>query len=244
MPNSTGRTRSPGGESRPARRHCDLVSAQMPGEKPQRAVHFERWHIPVLAGVGVQGLLSRGQRVEAHLASCAYCRQQLVLERQLIDEFQHMSPQVESGWERLKNRIGAPVAVTAAARPTPARRNVLAELWALLNRPAVAALAVAQLAFVVVAGSVLLSLSRPSYHALGSAPPPAAANVIVMFRADATIEDVRDSLRTAGASIVDGPTPADAYLLHVAPQQREAALAKLHANGNVQMAEPIDGARP
>lgn len=183
-------------------------------------------------------------RVEAHLASCAYCRQQLVLERQLIDEFQQMSPQVESGWERLKNRIEAPVATPAAApRPTVARRNVLAELWALLNRPAVAAFAVAQLAFVVVAGSVLLSLSRPSYQALGSAPAPAAANVIVMFRADATVEDVRDSLRGAGASIVDGPTPADAYLLHVAPQRREAALAKLHANGNVQMAEPIDGAR-
>jgi anti-sigma factor RsiW len=185
-------------------------------------------------------------RVESHLASCAYCRQQLVLERQLIDEFQQMSPQVESGWERLKGRIEAPVAAVAPAsapRRTPARGNVFAELWALLNRPAVAAFAVAQLAFVLVAGSVLLSLSRPSYRVLGSAPAPAAANVIVMFRADATVEDVRDSLRTAGASIVDGPTPADAYLLHVAPQQREAALAKLHANANVQMAEPIDGAR-
>lgn len=185
-------------------------------------------------------------RVESHLASCAYCRQQLVLERQLIDEFQQMSPQVESGWERLKGRIEAPVAAVAPAsapRRTPARGNVFAELWALLNRPAIAACAVAQLAFVLVAGSVLLSLSRPSYRVLGSAPAPAAANVIVMFRADATVEDVRDSLRTAGASIVDGPTPADAYLLHVAPQQREAALAKLHANANVQMAEPIDGAR-
>ena len=184
-------------------------------------------------------------RVEAHLASCAYCRQQLVLERQLIDQFQQMSPQIESGWERLKNRIEAQVPPPAPApRRTPARRNVLAELWALLNRPAVAALAVAQLAFVVVAGSVLVSLSRPSYHALGSTSGPAAANVIVMFRADATLEDVRDSLRTAGASIVDGPTPADAYLLHVAPRQREAALAKLQANASVQMAEPIDGGRP
>ena len=46
----------------------------------------------------------------------------------------------------------------------------------------------------------------------------------------------------AGASIVDGPTTADAYLLHVAPQQRHRALAKLQSDDNVQMAQPIDGA--
>jgi hypothetical protein len=64
-----------------------------------------------------------------------------------------------------------------------------------------------------------------------------------MFRADATVEDVRSTLRIANASIVDGPTAADAYLLHVPPQQRNEALAKLRADDDVQMAEPIDGAR-
>jgi hypothetical protein len=67
--------------------------------------------------------------------------------------------------------------------------------------------------------------------------------MIVMFRADATIEDVRRSLNAAGASIVDGPSPADAYLLHVAPQRRATALAKLQSDDNVQLAQPIDGAR-
>ena len=184
-------------------------------------------------------------RVDAHLSSCAYCRQQLAVERRLIDEFQAMSPEVESGWGRLKARIESPAraAPVAIARPLPARSGILAGLWATLSRPAVATLAVAQLAFVVVAGSVLLSLSRPSYRALGSAPPPASANLIVMFRADATVEDVRSSLHLAGASIVDGPTSADAYLLHVAPQQRQAALKRLQSDANVQMAEPIDGGR-
>lgn len=183
-------------------------------------------------------------RVDAHLASCAYCRQQLALEQRLIDEFQAMSPEVESGWERLKARIAAPAAAPVlATRPNPRRSNILAELWATLSRPAVATLAVAQLAFVIVAGTVLLSLSRPSYRALGSAPPPASANMIVMFRSDATIEDVRRTLGSAGASIVDGPTSADAYLLHVAPQRRQAALSRLQSDSNVQMAEPIDGGR-
>jgi hypothetical protein len=174
-------------------------------------------------------------RVDAHLSSCAYCRQQLAVERRLIEEFQAMTPEVESGWARLRSRIEVPVAVRAR-RPSP-----LAEFWAFATRPAVAGLAAAQLAFVIVAGGALLSLSRPDYHALGSAPAPAAGNVIIIFRADATADDIRKALDGAGASIVGGPTEADAYLLHVAPQRRQAALSRLQADDNVQMAQPIDG---
>lgn len=178
-------------------------------------------------------------KVDAHLSSCAHCRQQLALDRQLIDEFQAMTPEVESGWARLRNRIAAPVPVRTFK---PKRPSALAEVWAFLSRPAVATLAAAQLAFVVIAGGTLLSLSRPVYHTLGSTPAPAAGNVIVMFRADATEQDIRDVLRSAGASIVDGPTPANAYLLHVAPRRRQVALSKLQSDNYVQMAQPIDGA--
>lgn len=175
-------------------------------------------------------------RVEKHLSSCAFCRQQLALERQLIDEFQAMTPEVESGWARLRSRVQAPIPMRQR-RPNP-----LAEFWGFVTRPAVAGLAAAQIAFVIASGAVLLSLSRPVYHTLGSAPVPVSANIIVMFRADATIDDVRGTLKSAGASIVDGPTTADAYLLHVAPQQRQRALARLQSDDNIQMAQPIDGA--
>jgi hypothetical protein len=174
-------------------------------------------------------------RVDAHLSSCAYCRKQLVVERQLIDEFQAMTPEVESGWARLRTRLEGPMPIR------PRKPGPFADFWGILRRPAVAGLAAAQLAFVVVAGGVLLSLSRPDYHALGSPPSPAAGNVIVIFRPDATAEEIRESLDNAGASIVGGPTSADAFLLHVVPQRREAALAKLRSDDNVQMAEPIDG---
>jgi anti-sigma factor RsiW len=184
------------------------------------------------------GQLDPEQRalVEQHLLTCAHCEQQLALERRLIGQFREMAPEVESGWARLRARIDAP----APIRPT--RPGPFAEFWAFLSRPAVAGFAAAQLAFVIVAGGTLVSLSRPDYHALGSAPAPAAANVIVIFRADATEGDVRDVLKAAGASIVGGPTPANAYLLHVALGQRQLALAKLQSDDNVQMAEPIDGA--
>jgi hypothetical protein len=180
-------------------------------------------------------------KVDAHLSSCAHCRQQLALERRLIDEFQAMTPEIESGWARLRNRIEAPASVPVG-RFTPKRPGPLAEAWALFSRPAIATLAAAQLAFVVVAGGALLSLSRPVYHTLGSAPPPAAGNAIVIFRADATEQGIRNALRSAGASIVEGPTPANAYLLHVAPRQRQFALGRLQSDKIVQMAQPIDGA--
>ena len=172
-------------------------------------------------------------KVDAHLSSCAHCRQQLALERRLIDEFQAMTLEIESGWARLRNRIEAPASVPVG-RFAPKRPSPLAQAWALFSRPAIATLAAAQLAFVVLAGGALLSLS--------SAPPPAAGNVIVIFRADATEQGIRNALRSAGASIVEGPTPANAYLLHVAPRQRQFALGRLQSDKIVQMAQPIDGA--
>jgi anti-sigma factor RsiW len=186
------------------------------------------------------GQLEAGDRarVERHLYSCAACREQLAVERRLIEEFQATSPQIESGWARLKGQIAPP------RPPMPARPSALAELWAILSRPAVATLAVAQLAFVVVAGSVLLSLSRPDYHALGSAPEPATANLIVMFRADATAADIGSALGDAGASIVGGPTSAGAYLIHVDAQKRKSALTKLQGDSEVVLAQPIDGNSP
>ena len=73
---------------------------------------------------------------------------------------------------------------------------------------------------------------------------PANANVIIIFRADTTEGEIRQALGGAGASIVGGPTSADAYLLHVAPNVRQASLAKLQADDNVQLAQPIDGVMP
>jgi hypothetical protein len=39
---------------------------------------------------------------------------------------------------------------------------------------------------------------------------------------------------------VDGPTAADAYLLHAQPAARDAALKTLRGRGVVAVAEPLD----
>jgi anti-sigma factor RsiW len=170
--------------------------------------------------------------VEEHLSSCAGCREQLTLERSLIREFRNLAPEVDAGWARLRKRIA----------PPPSRKRGPNPVWRMVRHPAVATLAAAQVAFLVFGAAILLWLSRPTYQALGSSRPSPTADVIVMFRADATIEDVKSTLRAANASIVDGPTDADAYLLHVPMRQRNVALSRLRADDDVQMAEPIDGA--
>ena len=81
--------------------------------------------------------------------------------------------------------------------------------------------------------AVLLSLSQPAYHALGSAPPPQSANVIAMFRADTTEHEMRKLLRANGATLVGGPTSADAYLLRVPAVSRATVLAKLRSDRHV-----------
>jgi anti-sigma-K factor RskA len=186
----------------------------------------------------VTGQLEEGDRtrVEEHLSSCSRCREQLTFERRMVQEFRAQAPEVDSGWARIRDRIEQ-----RQNAPSPVRRAAN-DLWNVFRQPGVMALAAAQIGFLVVGGSILVSLSQPTYRALGSAPTSPTANLIVIFRADATEEDIRDALKANNASIVGGPTSADAYLLRVPARQRQLALARLQSNEEVQMAEPIDGA--
>jgi anti-sigma factor RsiW len=181
--------------------------------------------------------------VEDHVSSCAHCRRQLAFERRIIDEYAGLVPEVDTGWERLRQRLEPrqPVAPRVSLWDRVAREASAA--WQGFTRPAVAALATAQVAFVAIVGTFLYTLSQPSYQALNSAPPPQAANVIAMFRADTTESQMNALLRTNGASVVGGPTSTDAFLLRVPAASREAALAHLRADRHVLMAEPIDGAK-
>jgi anti-sigma factor RsiW len=183
------------------------------------------------------GRLDSDQRilVEQHLSACADCREQLTVERRLIEEFRSLTPEVDAGWNRLRNRI--------QPHQIPGMRSshVRTNLRSMVRSPAVAMLAAAQIGFLILGGALLLSLSRPTYHALGAAPPPANADALIIFRGDATQDDVRRALRVANASIVGGPTATDAYLLRLPREQRQKALAGLRADHQVEMAEPIDG---
>jgi anti-sigma factor RsiW len=182
------------------------------------------------------------ERVERHLSGCARCELQLRLERRLADKWRDVAPDVEIGWQRLRAQIETPL------EPPPARRNRTASLaaraWRASRRPGVAALIAAQLALLAFTGGLATYLSRPqpgAYQVLGSAPAAADANVVVMFRPDAREAELRRLLNANGASLVGGPTAADAYLLHVPAEARTGALARLRTRPEIVMAQPIDG---
>jgi hypothetical protein len=64
--------------------------------------------------------------------------------------------------------------------------------------------------------------------------------VVVIFRPDARESAMRQALVAADAHLIDGPTAADAYVLHVPAAERARALAALRARHEVVLAQPLD----
>ena len=155
-----------------------------------------------------------------------------------MEQVGELAPEIDAPWARLRARLKPTESIWDKAV------RLAAEFWSGLSRPAAAVLVTAQLAIIVFTASMTTWLNVPQYHALGSATPSHGGNVIVMFNYTATEGDISIALKTSGASLVGGPTPTDAYLLYVPSDRRQAALAELRSNQNVEMAEPIDEPSP
>lgn len=95
----------------------------------------------------------------------------------------------------------------------------------------------------IIAGLVVLwqPAATPDYRALGSGAA-AAPDVVVVFKPDTSVGQVRQLLQASGARIVGGPTVTGAYLLDVDTAQTPALLSSLRADPAVQLAEPLNGA--
>jgi anti-sigma factor RsiW len=190
----------------------------------------------------VTGKLEGDERasVEAHLAGCADCQAELRFQRRLREEVAGLPVNVEHGWAEMRRRLAAEGAVAKPAWAARLKARVLAPVQAPWLGWAAAC------TFALVAGVALLPDPRPAqYHTLSAAPPVAATaaeagNVVVIFRPETTEKALRGILNEAGARLVDGPTEADAYVLRVAPARRAQALAKLRAEPEVSLAQPID----
>jgi anti-sigma factor RsiW len=102
--------------------------------------------------------------------------------------------------------------------------------------------AAAQFAGLIVLSAAVIQLGRQpaAYHALGAAPQPADANLIVVFRPQTPERTLSERLRAADARVVGGPTEAGAWVLHVTPAGRSDALVKLRGDPEVTLAEPLD----
>ena len=181
--------------------------------------------------------------VEAHLSDCAECRADVGNEPALKAALASASPDVETGWASLEARA-------RRSLPAPRRSN---RPWAAAGRKLMRPqglkwVVAAQFAALVVLGVAALP-SNPvqpqrqgAYRALGEAPTGRTGNVLAMFKPNSSVAEMRHSLDASGARLVDGPTPAGAYLLEGPGGEKGRELAALRGDPNVTMAEPIEKA--
>ena len=157
-----------------------------------------------------------------------------------------MPVEVNQAWASLRARLDQP-----PRRRFRAPAAAAAATWRAFGRmrretpPWVGWALAAQLLAVLFIAAPRPAASPPAiYHTLGAPPAPAPGNVVVIFRPDAREAEMRAALRETGARLVDGPTAADANVLHVPPSGRAAAVAALRRRPDIVLAEPVDAGDP
>jgi hypothetical protein len=158
---------------------------------------------------------AEADRIEAHLQTCAECREQLETEQGLRAAF--ATAPLEAGWT------------------APPRRRFawIAAVGAVLAASVVIAL--------VTVAPTRLEPRFGAYHALGAAPEPPGVELIVVFQPERREREMRAVLSASHARIVDGPTAAGAYVLRVPVGEGAQALATLRHDPSVQLAESLGG---
>jgi len=174
---------------------------------------------------------------EAHLAACEECSRELAGERALAGEVAELPIATGIGWAAMRDRLDT-AARQAAFVPLspPARRR--------LTVRKIGTMLAAQAALLAAAVTITLRVEAPTapYHALGSAPAVMGGNAIVIFRPDARESDISRLLKANDARLVDGPTAANAYVLHLPAAGRTQALDRLRGDAAVVLAEPLEAA--
>lgn len=172
-------------------------------------------------------------RVDAHLAQCEECRDDLAGERELAREVALLPLNADEGWQAMTLRLGEARAGNDNGRVPLLRRPVPAG-WAIGGAIA------ASLALTVAA----TSLQRPAasgqtFHTLGSPAADAAGQVVVLFRPDTTEQQMRTILGAQRARVIDGPTAAGAYVLRLDGRDADEAIDALRQSSQVVLAQPI-----
>lgn len=178
-------------------------------------------------------------QVRAHLRECPECQadaawQERFCRADRLPTAPAPAHRIDRDWAALARRIAG-----EASRPrrAPAQPSWLAGRW----WPFAFAAQSALVALVVLVWFVAPLREQPAYHALGAAPAASSANVLVVFRPNATEADIRRALRSSRAQLVGGPTVTDAYLLRMDPLTADA-LAKLRGQGVVLRVDSLEGA--
>jgi hypothetical protein len=194
--------------------------------------------------------------VQAHLDSCADCRQELEFQRQLQAAMAVPSSieiDVRDSWQRLRSRLGAAARPEAAARNGQRRARGSGKVWMpwLVAAMVVQAIGLGALgaawwsrpttpgAMPAGAASAYRTLSAPE----ASVQP---ATIRVVFAPDVTVAQVQGMLAAARLQVRAGPSEVGVWTLGPAGDSSQAAteavLRELRAQSEVRFAEAVAGA--
>jgi len=184
----------------------------------------------------VNGTLSPGEteRVETHLAECDECREELAFEHKLARGVAMLPLNADDSWRAMEHRIADAPPTRMSGRPLRLLRRSVPMGWAMAGSLA-ASVAVA----IVVTGMRPDAAPETIYHALGSPDAAVDGQVVVLFKPDTTEQQMRVILSAEGARLVDGPTAAGAYVLHIDAGDPAAAIKALRQSSQVVLAEPL-----
>jgi hypothetical protein len=172
-------------------------------------------------------------RVEEHLSECDECRAELEFERHLARGVATLPLNAEDGWNAMQARLARDLPFNDAGRPNRLFRRPVPIGWV-----AAGSLAASVAVALVVTGVQQTTAPQQTYHTLGSAPASADGQVVVLFKPDSTEQQMQVILAAQRARIVDGPTAAGAYILHVDGDTARAVEA-LRQSSQIVLAEPL-----
>jgi hypothetical protein len=201
---------------------------------------------------------SERQAVQAHLESCADCRQELEFQRQLHAAMtQRTAPEIDinaaDSWQRLRSRLGAaaaPAAAVSGARRHPRRADNRGMSWL------IAAMVVQAIGLGALGAAWWSRPSAPASVPAGYAPvyrtlsaPEAvvpAATIRAVFAPDLTMAQLQAVLAAARLQVRAGPNEVGVWTLGpVGDSDRaatEGALRELRASSQVRFAEALASA--
>jgi hypothetical protein len=190
--------------------------------------------------------------VREHLGQCTQCQADLELQRkvQAVQLPQRSELDVESALAKLRPRLLPQSLPHSQLQPQGGidRRSAMGERWqawreriARLWMPWAMGLQTAALATlcIVLWHGQAKNDENNVFHVLGA--DVQGSSIVVMFKPQTSEQELRRILQTSNARLAGGPTVAGAYLLNVADAQRAEALAALHREPAVVMAESLAG---
>ena len=184
----------------------------------------------------VNGTLEPGEAalLEAHLAECAECREDLAANIALRRLYADMPVEHEPARPALLGAIGVGLPMADRSSWQIVKRRVTSG-WGIAAQAAMAAAAAVALVMVFTPAE-----RDDDYVLLGSDSAQQPGNALVLFSPDTAERDLRAALDEVGARLVDGPTASGAYVVRVDAADRAEALARLRGLPQVILAEPVD----